>query len=375
MAVRKPIATASILLFVLIGGLLTFPCRGEEQTPAATLADSLQSGGNVFFPILGYTPDTSFLVGLTWLRFFPLDKAEEDSRPSLFSPVLVVTTKKQLMVVLSTELYWGQGKNHAVIAPQYLRFPDKFFGIGRDTNADDEEDYTPEQFTVDLLYERKILNQLSAGLVYRFDKHRLVEVQPGGQLAGGTVPGTGNTTLSAPGLRLSHDTRDFTWSARKGSFVQAQVGFFRQGLGSDFHFTEYIVDLRKYWSLGDWGSLAAQAMGKAQEGDPPFFVLPRLGGFESLRGYLSGRYVDQARLFGRLEWRSLEFWKGLGGALFAGWGDVSPDISHLTTAAEFYTIGFGLRYTINQEEQVKIRLDMGFGNGDSGFYLSLGEAF
>ena len=36
-----------------------------------------------------------------------------------------------------------------------------------------------------------------------------------------------------------------------------------------------------------------------------------------------------------------EFWKGLGGAVFAGWGDVSPDIRGLTTAAELYTIGLG----------------------------------
>lgn len=375
MSTPKPAGVAGILLFILICALPASPCLGNDTVPGEALADSVQAGGNVFFPILGYTPDTSFLAGLTWLRFFSLDKAEKDSRPSLFSPVLVVTTKKQIMVVLGTELYWDQGKNHAVITPQYLRFPDKFFGIGRDSRADDEEDYTPEQFTVDLLYERTILKKLAVGLVYRFDKHRLVEVAPGGQLASGTIAGTENTTLSAPGLRLAHDSRDFTWSARRGSFIQAQVGFFRDGLGSDYNFTEYIVDLRKYWPLGTWGSLAVQAMGKAQEDAPPFFVLPRLGGFEGLRGYLSGRYQDQARVFGRVEWRSQEIWKGLGGALFAGWGDVSPDIKRLTTAAELYTIGLGLRYTINQEEQVKIRLDMGFGNGDSGFYLSLGEAF
>ena len=140
-------------------------------------------------------------------------------------------------------------------------------------------------------------------------------------------------------------------------------------------FTEYMLDLRHYRDLGGAGSVAFQVMAKVQDGQPPFYVLPRLGGFEGLRGYISSRYPDQARLFGRAEWRSREFWKGLGGAVFAGYGDVAPAFDKLTTSAHLYTYGLGLRYTLNRQQQVKIRVDMGFGNGDSGFYFSLGEAF
>ena len=61
----------------------------------------------------------------------------------------MVTSKKQLMVVLGTELYWDRERTTPSLFPSTSDFPDKFFGIGRDTKADDEEDYTPEQFTVD----------------------------------------------------------------------------------------------------------------------------------------------------------------------------------------------------------------------------------
>ena len=367
-------STPLLVLFLMAA---TFPAQiqGQESPPAKATADSVNHTANVFFPVLGYTPDTNLLGGVTWLRFFQLGGPDDDSRPSVFSPVAIVTTQKQFVLILGSELYWGNGKNHALITPQYLRFPDKFFGIGRDTQESDEEDYTPEQFAVDLLYERKFHHELAAGLTYHYDNHRLLETDEGGMLNSGTVSGTEKTTLSAPGLRLSWDSRDFTMSARTGSFLQAQVNFFRPDLGSDLHFTEYIVDLRRYWSLGSKGSLAALVMGKAQDGEPPFFVLPRLGGFEGLRGYLSGRYPDQALLLARTEWRSKEFWMGLGCVVFAGLGDVAASVDKLTTSAQLYTLGLGLRYTVNEQEQVKIRMDVGFGNGDSGFYLSLGEAF
>jgi hypothetical protein len=61
--------------------------------------------------------------------------------------------------------------------------------------------------------------------------------------------------------------------------------------------------------------------------------------------------------------------------VFAGIGDVAPSPGKLTLARNLWTAGFGLRYTLDKVESVKIRLDWGWGNGDSGFYLSLGEAF
>ena len=80
-------------------------------------------------------------------------------------------------------------------------------------------------------------------------------------------------------------------------------------------------------------------------------------------------------LLARLEWRSGEVWRWLGGVVFAGWGDVAPRPDLLTLDSGLWTVGAGLRVTVNEKEQVKLRLDYGLGNGDSGFYLSLGEAF
>jgi hypothetical protein len=347
-------------------------CPGQE---APAPADTTGSGTSVLFPLVGYTPETKFLAGATYLRFFQLGGPEDTSRASMLSPLLVVTTKKQIIIQLGSDLYWNDGGYHAVITPEYQRFPDSFFGIGRDTRDSDKEDYTPEQVSVSLLFERRILDDLSVGMTYGIKAHRIIKTESGGLLDSGDFRGTEKTLLSIPGLRLSWDSRDHAMSPQRGVFAQAEAKFSQTGLGSDYRFTEIILDLRRYWPLGSKGILAAQVMGKAQTGEPPFFVLARLGGFEGLRGYLSSRYPDQSRLFARTEWRSPDIWKGLGCAVFAGYGDVAPSVDKLTTSAQLYTYGVGLRYLLSRQEKVRVRIDMGFGNGDSGFYVGLGEAF
>jgi len=60
---------------------------------------------------------------------------------------------------------------------------------------------------------------------------------------------------------------------------------------------------------------------------------------------------------------------------FAGIGDVAPAPSKLTLAGNLWSAGLGFRFMVDSRERVNLRVDFGFGNDDSGFYISLGEAF
>jgi len=40
-----------------------------------------------------------------------------------------------------------------------------------------------------------------------------------------------------------------------------------------------------------------------------------------------------------------------------------------------YSVGCGIRYLFSREEGLNLRLDFGFAEGTSGFYITLGEAF
>ena len=337
---------------------------------AATELKEDERGGWLLLPILAYSPDTSVMLGASGLRFFSLDPEAESS---VFSPVGIVTAKKQVLVFLGTRLEWDRSRFE--MTPSYIRFPDKFYGVGRNVVDDDEEDYTPESLGFALSWSRELTSGLRAGGVYELKTHRLVETEAGGALESGDYLGTDSTLLSWPGLRVEYDTRDNQWSPSGGWWLASELWFAREVFGSDVEFTSRRLDLRGYLPMGERSVLAFQVMGASLDGTPPFFALPMLGGQEGLRGYLQGRFRHRTMALGRAEWRSGERWGRFGWVAFAGIGDVSDRPGDLSLEEELWTFGAGVRYTLDEAERVKLRLDFGMGNGDGGFFISFGEAF
>jgi hypothetical protein len=348
----------------------------DQDLAASDVADSLAGvGSTVWLPVLAYTPDTGLMLGGTVLRFFYLEPEYPDGRPSVFSPVFIYTLKNQIMVFLGLSLNGDRNRNALNVVPSYADFPDQFYGIGRDVSLADEEDYTSERFGLDLDFNRRMWRDWRLGLNGRILKHRLTVVAPQGRLAGGTIAGTEDSWLTGLGPTVALDSRDNTWAPDRGWWLQARARFGGTALGSATTYQRYTLDLRGYRMLAPGLVLAGQYLTTHIAGAPPFFALPRLGGDTGLRGYRGGLYLDQTRLLVRGELRKGQLWGRLGAVAFAGVGDVAPEPAKLTLAGRLWTVGLGLRYLLDERERVNVRVDLGFGNGDSGFYLSLGEAF
>ncbi len=347
----------------------------RAQEPAAADSLAVPTGNTVLLPVLGYTPDTGMMLGGVVMRFFYLEPEYAEGRPSVFSPVFIYTSKNQIMVYLGTNLNWDKNRNALNFTPNYVKFPDQFYGIGREVDPDIDEDYTSEQIGLDLDYNRRVWHDWRLGLGHRLMKHRLAEIDPDGLLAGGAINGTENTWLSALGPTLALDSRDNLWAPDRGWWLQASARFGGADLGSDYTYQEYGLDLRGYRTVGKDLVLAGQYLTTRLEGEPPFFILPRLGGDSGLRGYRGSLYLDRTRALARVELRRSHLGRRIGAVAFAGVGDVADSPAKLTLAGELWSAGFGLRYMLDPRERLNIRMDFGFGNGDSGFFLSLGEAF
>ncbi len=371
---------AGCLCLVHPGLVLSQEDAESEQRESILLAsaspDSLaNSGSTVLLPVLGYTPDTGLMLGGTILRFFYLEPEYADSRPSVFSPVFIYTLKNQIMIFMGLGLNWDQDRNALELNPHFIKFPNQFYGIGRDVSIDDEEDFTSETLGLGLDYSRRVWHNWRVGLSYLIMKHRLTETDPAGQLNQGHILGSENSILSGLGPALVMDSRENTWNPYQGWFLSGTARFGGSALGSDYTLQEYNLDLRGYFSLGEKTVLAGQYLTTRFEGETPFYVMPRLGGDDGLRGYRGGLYMDTTRAFGRMELRRRAILGPFGAVAFAGIGDVAPSPGKLTLAGNLWSAGFGIRYLLDENERINIRLDFGFGNGDSGFYLSLGEAF
>lgn len=356
---------------LLVGAFFSIGLGATAAAETASPAPEDNGGpGWLILPILAYSPDTSVMFGASALRFFSLD---DEAESSVFSPVSIFTAKKQVLVFLGARLEWERSRLE--VTPSFIKFPDKFFGIGRDVRDGDEEDYTPEALGLNASWRREVLPSLRAGFLYELQRHRLTETAEGGVLASGRIDGTEETLLSMPGLVLGYDTRDNQWSPRRGLWLTTEVRFSRDGFGSDRDFTSSQLDLRGFWPVGEKAVLGVQFLGTTLDGASPFFFMPTLGGQEGLRGYLQGRYRDRTRALGRVEYRSGDIWGRFGWVAFAGIGDVADRPADLSFKGELWTLGGGLRFTLDEKERVKLRLDIGRGNGDGGFFISFGEAF
>lgn len=355
--------------------LFYFACAGTLLARQAQ-PDSTQQkkSGWTGYPFIFYSPETKAGGGGAINYFFREAGSAINARPSSLVPIFVYTQKRQISGTVFADLYWHQEKNHLTGIISYAKWPNFFYGIGNNTAEADKEEYTQQSFTLDLRMQRRARRGMYLGAQYQFLHSKLVEIAKGGRLAQKNISGADAGTASGVGALLSWDTRDNVFNAASGSYYQFSVRTFHERLQSDFDFTNYQIDLRKYFPIKSSHVFAVQGYMNVINGEPPFYMLSLFGGQNFMRGYYEGRYRDKDMLAVQTEYR-LPLWKRIGAAGFAGVGEVAPEIGSFAWKNLKTSAGFGLRYLLVPAEKINLRLDFGWGKDSSGFYLAMTEAF
>lgn len=365
------LSTFWIALMALPDPLHASP-SADNAPPGDTL--SQKSSGLIFIPAIYYTPETRIAGGAAAIFYFRISGNAFDSRPSTISPTFIYTQRKQIISSLFAELYLKDELYRLNGGVSYMKYPDKFYGIGPSTLRSAEEDYTPRDLQLLASMQRKIKGGFSIGLQYQFTNTKLLEVEEDGLLAGGGIPGSEDGAVSSAGILANWDTRDNIFSPASGSFHQLSAILSKSALGSDYDFAQYNLDLRKYFPVSASGALATQFYMNSLSGEPPFRMLSKIGGASLLRGYYEGRYRDKHLLALQTEYR-MAVWRRFGMVAFAGLGDVADRLDHFVLDRLKYSAGWGVRYLFSRREKLNIRIDLGFGEDAFGFYINLGEAF
>jgi hypothetical protein len=350
----------------------------EEESPqdSASSQDAGQARGNTLvpLPVIFYQPETGLGFGATAIYFFRGSGSRVP--PSQIAPVAIYTLEKQIITSVRAELYPSAGRYRVLGELSFIKFPTKFWGIGNETPDSLEEDYTPLTFSVAAELQKQVLPGWYVGAIGQLAYRELRDVEAGGLLSSGLVPGAQDGYIVGLGLLVSRDTRSSTVYPRSGSFHQFRALLYNGFFGSDYEFASLSLDLRKYLSLVTTHVLALRALGAVSPGTPPFDLMPQLGGESLLRGYFAGRYRDNDLLAFQVEYRMPVWWR-FGAVAFAAVGQVASDLNGFQLAEFHPAVGAGLRFQLSPQEELDIRADFGWGfDVDSGgFYLSLGEAF
>lgn len=181
---------------------------------------------------------------------------------------------------------------------------------------------------------------------------------------------------SAPGLARQPDYLrglvyvEVDWrrplNARKGGWYRAEVSRYDDRRGFGYSFDRLDVDLRQYVSfLSERRVLAARVAMSTSNVEPnqqvPFYLMPTLGGNDSLRGFREYRFRGPHALLMQGEYR-FEVWSGLDAALFYDAGKVTMRRSELDFDHLESDYGFGFRF--NTDRGVVFRVDAAFGSRD-----------
>ncbi len=322
-------------------------------------------------PILFYTPETGMAAGAAALLIYRDSLAP---RASSVTGDIIYTQKKQIIVEISGDQYFGHGKYRLLSYVKFQKYPNKFFGVGNATASADEETYTPRSFLLQASYYVSIFSKVNIGPTIRYETISMNEVEPDKLIAPRTITGSNGGVSSGLGFVANWDSRDNTFATYSGSFYQATVFFYQKAFGSDYNYSDVQLDLRNFFEVAPGHVVALQAGGEFMGGQVPFQNLARFGGQNILRGYFDGRYRDKQMAGVQAEYRLPVWWRfGLVG--FAGVAQVADRFSHFGLARFWFAGGAGVRFAWNPEERVNIRLDYGIGNNSDGIYITVTEAF
>lgn len=345
-----------------------------EALGDSTYRDSKKRSEWLVLPFALYTPETSVAFSLAFVGVFR-DAEHPDARPSNIRAAAAYTLKSQFIVATLTQLFFD-GEEWQLTLEGYAKlFPDRFYGLGNDHAKDAYESYTRESYNAPIAFMRRVWSKLYVGPTYELRWARILDKEPGGQLARGSIPGSGDNGLLGGGVQSAWDTRDNVFAPASGAFHQASFVLYPDVFRYGFYGVRAEIDVRDFRRIHSDNVLATRAYASVGEGVLPFTALPYLGSDSRLRGIHAARYQDMNAFMVMAELRSAHVWR-FGGVVFAGAGRVARRLSELDLAGIRLAGGVGLRFAVFPKERLDLRADVGVGpSGEVEAYFNAGEAF
>ena len=345
------------------------------NTASYSQKDTLKPKHLLILPVIARSIETGWSFGTVGASTFRLSSKDTVSRTSNMQLLVLYSTKKQLVTAINGSQYFYKERYILNEQVSFSSFPDKFWGLGKNTQDIDEEPYKYKQYYVYLHLLHKIAPDFFVGGIFELQRVWDITYQAGGTFDKQNVPGRNGYHVAGLGSSLTYDKRNNAFAPDNGLFCQFSFNHFDKYLGSDFVYTNYVLDLRKYMRVAKNQVLALQLFSFNNSGEVPIRSLASFGGANHMRGYYDGRYKDKNQTILQGEYR-FTIYKRLGAVAFGGAGNVSKDLSDYSVNDLKYSYGGGIRFALDKKEKLNLRIDYGIGQGkNNGFYLQLGEAF
>jgi len=331
----------------------------------------------IFTPVISYAPETNLSLGVGMKGLFKMKGSGDETRTSNLPLTVQYTIENKYFFFSGFEMFSPQERFMLTGNIRIQSFPSLYFGVGQDTPKTNEEEFAYSQILLQpLLLKNLFRKHLFFGGGIRYNRISRVEFVPDGLLENTTVPGALGSTSSGFELAMIFDSRDNILNASEGMFISLTHGFYGEWLGGTQKFQLSKLDFRYYMQpLGKPSSiLGLNLITELGHGDIPLLEMGRLGGHEIMRGYFEGRYTERHIIAAQVEWRQ-KLTHRWGAVAFVGVGNVAPSLDTFNNGTVRTSFGVGLRFLVDEEENLNLRLDYGIGNEKSNYYFKIAESF
>ncbi len=372
----RPIKLTAALLCLTLFLAFSGEISGQSDTlDIKETQDTTEAKKNFLaaYPIAFYLPETRLAFGGACIyTYFP--GKEKSSNPSLWQMGGAYTLNKQILLYVSYQLFLRKNRTEIFGEIGYFDYVFPYFGTGNATIYDQEEKYFANFPRIYFNYLERVKGNFRMGGVVKFDWFNIKETLNDGLLESTQVLGIDGGVVTNAGLLMRYDSRDIVFLPNKGLFATLEVTRSGKLLGSEYPYTEVFLNASAYFSLKKNHVLATNLVTGSQVGEVPFYKLLTMGGPKRPRGIIEGRYRDKSLLLLQMEYR-FPIYKRFAGVAFASTGRVAEKYKDLASAGFHYNVGGGLRFVLDKNNKLRLRLDVGFGSDKPAFYFTVGEAF
>ena len=317
-----------------------------------------------------YSSDTKFGIGAVAAGVYRADRSDSITQPSNISIYFDATTSLFFKLgVRGTHFFpgdrcrWSYDVNFASIST-------KFWGIGYENcvNDDNESKYKYLTSRAETEFVWRTLPGLYIGPKIAFDYVNGRDFEKP-ELWNGENHRTFN--LGA-GVTIQYDTRDNMTATTRGLYLKLEQLFNPRFLANKYAFSQTELTASSFHPLWKGAILATNLHARFTYGKTPWGLLSTLGGSYTMRGYFEGRYRDKSEIDLCLELRQ-HIWRRNGAVVWVGGGTIFPEFSAMRLSRLLPNYGVGYRWEFKRF--INVRLDLGFGKGQTGFIFSINEAF
>ena len=281
-----------LLLSPVLLVLICYTCWSQGDTKAKPDAGIIpvehkKQKRLVLFPVIVKSPEYLWGVGVAGTFFFKLWN-DSTTRTSNLKNVSFYTLRNQLVLASDGTIYFPNEKFILHFIASFSHFPDRFWGLGNETPPENQEKYSISQYHLYPQLLRKVWSDFYLGVSYEFQNVYSFDYKKDGTSLFDTqnITGRYGGKVSGTGFLITWDSRNNAFSPSKGFYMQYNIAYYSDFIGSDFNFTIRNLDIRKYFPLRKNQVLAFQANLISTLGDTPVRDLASIGSNSYLRGYI-----------------------------------------------------------------------------------------